>query len=75
LGIVKFLGVSAGGVAIGLLAGWGSVEARKRIDEPQIEISISLLTAYLEYIPADRLGASGVLAAVAASLYTGTGPA
>jgi Na+/H+ antiporter len=72
LGIVKFLGVSAGGVAIGLLAGWISVEARKRIDEPQIEISISLLTAYLAYIPADRLGASGVLAAVAAGLYTGS---
>ena len=44
---------------------------RKRIDEPQIEISISLLTAYLAYIPADRIGASGVLAAVAAGLYTG----
>ena len=45
---------------------------RKRIDEPQIEISISLLTAYLAYIPADRIGASGVLAAVAAGLYTGS---
>jgi CPA1 family monovalent cation:H+ antiporter len=72
LGIVKFVGVSAGGVAIGLLAGWLSVEVRKRIDEPQIEISISLLTAYLAYIPADRVGASGVLAAVAAGLYTGS---
>ena len=70
-GIVKFIAVSAGGVAIGLAAGWVSVEIRKRIDEPQIEISISLLTAYLAYIPADRIGASGVLAAVAAGLYTG----
>ena len=34
-------------------------------------ISISLLTAYLAYIPADRIGASGVLASVAAGLYTG----
>jgi CPA1 family monovalent cation:H+ antiporter len=71
LGIVKFIGVSAGGVAIGLAAGWLSVQTRKRIDEPQIEISISLLTAYLAYLPADRIGASGVLAAVAAGLYTG----
>ena len=45
---------------------------RKRIDEPQIEISISLLTAYLAYIPADRVGVSGVLAAVTAGLYTGS---
>jgi Na+/H+ antiporter len=72
LGIVKFIGVSAGGVAIGVLAGWLSVQVRKRIDEPQIEISISLLTAYLAYIPADRIGVSGVLAAVAAGLYTGS---
>ena len=70
-GIVKFIAVAAGGVAVGLAAGWVSVETRKRIDEPQIEISISLLTAYLAYIPADRIGASGVLAAVAAGLYTG----
>ena len=70
-GIVKFIAVAAGGVAVGLAAGWVSVEVRKRIDEPQIEISISLLTAYLAYIPADRIGASGVLAAVAAGLYTG----
>jgi CPA1 family monovalent cation:H+ antiporter len=72
LGVVKFIGVSAGVVAIGLVAGWLSVEVRKRIDEPQIEISISLLTAYLAYIPADRVGVSGVLAAVAAGLYTGS---
>ena len=72
LGVVKFIAVSAGGVAIGLVAGWLSVEVRKRIDEPQIEISISLLTAYLAYIPADRAGVSGVLAAVAAGLYTGS---
>jgi Na+/H+ antiporter len=71
LGIVKFLAVAAGGVAVGLAAGWLSVEVRRRIDEPQLEISISLLTAYLAYLPADRIGASGVLAAVAAGLYTG----
>jgi Na+/H+ antiporter len=70
-GILKFVEVCAGGVAIGLAAGWLSVEVRRRIDEPQIEISISLLTAYLAYLPADRVGASGVLAAVAAGLYTG----
>jgi Na+/H+ antiporter len=70
-GIIKFVAVSAGGVAIGLAAGWLSVQARKRIDDAPIEISISLLTAYLAYLPADRVGASGVLAAVAAGLYTG----
>ncbi|MHB8658004.1 MAG: Na+/H+ antiporter [Solirubrobacteraceae bacterium] len=70
-GLADFFAVAAGGVAIGLLAGWLSAEIRRRIDEPQIEISISLLTGYLAYIPADRLGASGILATVAAGLYTG----
>jgi Na+/H+ antiporter len=59
------------GVAVGLVAGAISVEVRRRIDEPPIEVSVSLLTAYLAYIPAERLGSSGILAAVAAGLYTG----
>ena len=59
------------GIGIGLLAGVVSAEVRRRIDEPPIEVSISLLTAYLAYIPADRIGSSGILAAVAAGLYTG----
>lgn len=59
------------GVGIGLLAGIVSAEVRRRIDEPPIEVSISLLTAYLAYIPAERVGSSGILAAVAAGLYTG----
>lgn len=68
-GVGRFFADSAGGVAIGLAAGWISSRVRRRIEEPTIEISISLLTAYLAYIPAQRLGLSGVLAAVAAGLY------
>jgi CPA1 family monovalent cation:H+ antiporter len=59
------------GVGIGLFAGAVSAEIRRRIDEPPIEVSISLLTAYLAYIPAERIGSSGILAVVAAGLYTG----
>src|SRR5947209_255878 len=59
------------GVGIGLVAGVISTEIRRRIDEPPIEITISLLTAYLAYIPAERVGSSGILAAVAAGLYAG----
>lgn len=70
-GIVHFVVVSAGGVAVGLVAGWMSVQIRRRIDAPPLEIGISLLTAYLAYIPADHLGLSAVLATVASGLYTG----
>jgi Na+/H+ antiporter len=70
-GVVRFVLVAAGGVAIGFAAGWLSVEIRRRIDDPAIEASISLLTAFLAYLPADRAGASGILAAVTAGLYVG----
>jgi CPA1 family monovalent cation:H+ antiporter len=36
-----------------------------------VEITISLLTGYAAYVPAEELGLSGVLAAVAAGLYIG----
>ena len=36
-----------------------------------MSITISLLTGYAAFIPADALGASGVLAAVTAGIYMG----
>jgi CPA1 family monovalent cation:H+ antiporter len=70
-GVGRFVLIAAGGVAIGVAAGWLSTEIRRRIDEPTIEASVSLLTAFLAYLPAERVGASGILAAVAAGLYVG----
>jgi CPA1 family monovalent cation:H+ antiporter len=68
---VRFLAGAAGGVAIGLLVGWLIAEARRRIDDPVVEIVLSVVTGYAAYLPADGLGASGVLAAVTAGLYVG----
>ena len=70
-GVARFVLTATGGVAIGLVAGWISTEIRRRIDEPTIETSISLLTAFLAYLPAERIGASGILATVAAGLFVG----
>ena len=42
-------------------------EIRRRLDDTPTEITISLLTAYAAFIPADELGLSGVLAAVTAA--------
>jgi Na+/H+ antiporter len=61
----------AGGVAIGLLVGWLVAEVRRRIEDPPVEIVLSVVTGYAAYLPADRLGLSGVLAAVTAGLYVG----
>ena len=41
------------------------------MDDPPVQITISLLTPFAAYIPAERLQVSGVLAVVAAGLFLG----
>lgn len=67
----KFLATGVGGVVIGLLAGRVIREVRARIDDPPTEITISLLSGYAGYLPAEELGLSGVIAAVTTGLYMG----
>jgi CPA1 family monovalent cation:H+ antiporter len=59
------------GIAIGLAVGYVVRQVRKRLDHPPTEITISLLTGYLAYLPAEALGVSAVLAAVTAGVYLG----
>jgi Na+/H+ antiporter len=66
-----FLLAAAGGVAVGLAVGWIVRQIRRRLDNPPAEVTISLLTGYFAFIPADLLGVSGVLAAVTAGIYLG----
>ena len=61
----------AGGVAIGLLVGWLISRVRRWVEDPLVEITISLFTGYAAYIPAEEIGVSGVLAVVAAGIYLG----
>ena len=50
----------------------GSCEQiRRRLDNPPAEITISLLTGYVAFIPAELMGVSAVLAAVTAGIYLG----
>jgi monovalent cation/hydrogen antiporter len=58
-----------GGAAIGLAVGWVISRARRWVEDPLVETTIALFTGYASYIPAEELGASGVLAVVAAGLY------
>ena len=63
--------VGAGGAVVGLAVAWVIGHVRRRLDDPMIEITISLLTPYLCWIPAEELGLSGVLAVVSSGLYLG----
>jgi Na+/H+ antiporter len=68
---LRFVVGAAGGVVVGLLVGWLVAEVRRRLDDPVVEIVISVVTGYVAYLPAEQLGVSGVLAAVTAGLYVG----
>ena len=46
-------------------------EIRRRLNDPPLEVTISLITAYAAYLPAEALHASGVLAAVTTGIVLG----
>lgn len=71
VGVETFVGAMLGGLAIGLAVGWIIAQIRARIEDTPVEITISLLTPYAAFLPAQGLGASGVIAAVVAGLYLG----
>ncbi len=68
---VEFVLSGVGGLAIGLAAGWVIRQIRRRLDDPPTEITISLLSGYAAYLPAEELGFSGVIAAVTVGVYMG----
>ncbi len=67
----QFLLSGFGGIAVGVVAGVVIAAVRRRVKDPLTEITISLLTAYAAYLPAEELGASGVLAAVTVGVWLG----
>jgi len=59
------------GIAIGIAVGWIVAHVRRVIDDPPTEITISLVTPYFAYLPAEALGVSAVLAAVTTGIWLG----
>lgn len=70
-GGAEFLLAVVGAVVVGLAVGWLTTAGRARASDARIVIIISLVTPYAAYLPADQLGASGILAVVIAGLYVG----
>ena len=66
---LEFVASGIGGVIVGLAAAWLIRQVRARIDDPPTEITISILSGYVGYLPAEELGLSGVIAAVTTGLY------
>jgi Na+/H+ antiporter len=62
---------AVGGIAIGLVVGIAGSQILRRLDDPPVEVAVSFVIPFAAYLPADVLGLSGVLAAVASGLVVG----
>jgi monovalent cation/hydrogen antiporter len=61
--------ILAGEILWGIGCGWLMLRLRRWVDDPRVEVMLSLLTPFLAYWPPVQLGGSGVLATVTAGLY------
>ena len=66
-----FVWTVLGGIAIGLAVGHAIRLLRRKLDNPPLEVLIAFLTGYFAFLPANAVGASGVLAVVTAGVYMG----
>jgi CPA1 family monovalent cation:H+ antiporter len=71
-----FLVLALGGLAVGFAVGYGvgrlrDLLRRLRATETLIQTTLSLMTPYAAYLLAEQFGVSGILAVVAAGLYSG----
>jgi monovalent cation/hydrogen antiporter len=65
----EFAAIVAGEIVFGAAVGWLSLRARHFARDPQIEITLSLITPYIAYWVPEHFGGSGVIATVACGLY------
>ncbi len=64
-----FAAIIVGEVLFGAAVGWLSLRMRHRARDPQVEITLSLITPYVAYWVPEHLGGSGVISTVACGLY------
>jgi CPA1 family monovalent cation:H+ antiporter len=67
----KFALVSLGGALVGALLALLVVQVYRRIDDPMIEVTLSVIAAYGSFALAERFGVSGVIGTVVAGLLCG----
>ncbi|WHP18595.1 cation:proton antiporter [Cellulomonas sp. ES6] len=60
-------------VVVGASVGKASLWLRTRVSDPHLTTAISFLVPFIAYLPAERLGASGLVSTVAAGLVAGSG--
>ncbi|MEP7348064.1 MAG: Na+/H+ antiporter, partial [Gemmatimonadaceae bacterium] len=69
--VAAFLKTTVGGAMVGVAVGALASLVTKRVDEPAIEISLTVIAAYGSFVAAEQYHVSGVIATVAAGLVCG----
>jgi len=64
-----FAAIVAGEILFGSAVGWLSLRARHWARDPQVEITLSLITPYIAYWVPEHFGGSGVIATVTCGLF------
>ena len=67
----QFLLVALGGLAVGAVAGLVLGWVRRRVMHPYTDVVVFLVAPFVAYLPAEELGASGLVAVVVTGLYLG----
>ncbi|WP_458687645.1 Na+/H+ antiporter [Nocardia tengchongensis] len=69
----SFIGAAGGGALFGVAAAMILAFLRRRINDPVLDTSVSLLAPWIAYLPAEAVHASGVIAVVTCGLILGHG--
>jgi len=69
----QFVWAVVGAVVIGYAVGKLNLLVRSKITDTNAGVALSLVVPFVAYIPAEQLGASGLVAAVTAGVITGYG--
>ncbi|WP_437050212.1 Na+/H+ antiporter [Streptomyces sp. enrichment culture] len=56
-------------VAVGLVLGWGASKLLGLLDDPTLQIGLTLLVPYVSYVLAEELHGSGVLAVLTTAMF------
>ncbi len=67
----KFVFVCGIGALIGFAIGYATYRAMRRIDDAEIEVALTIVTAFSSFLMAEALHGSGVIAVVIAGLMVG----
>ncbi|HEX7558053.1 MAG TPA: Na+/H+ antiporter [Usitatibacter sp.] len=65
---IFFLAASVGGTLYGFAVGWVALRLRRFLDDPRLEVTVSLMTPFVAYLVPEHFGSTGVLAVAVAGL-------